>query len=108
MSVPFSIRKSVLPFPREIVRHVAVTWNNATIIFGSIEQDMLTDDFSVVYLHVSGKWIRKETAGHEPKPAYKSGAVVIDDKMLVLGDTFSGRNVIYSLDLNNWTWEAIQ
>ena len=68
---------------------------------------MLTDDFSVVYLHVSGKWIRKETAGHEPKPTYMSGVVVVDDKMLVLGrvgDMFSGRNVIYSLDLNNWTW----
>ena len=71
---------------------------------------MLIDDFSVVYLHVSGEWIRKETAGHEPKPTYKSGAVVIDDKMLVLGrvgDTFSGRNVIYSLDLNNWTWSLL-
>ena len=103
MAAPYRIHKSESSLPHKRVGHVAVTWNKATIIWGGRTLDPMISD-SEVYMHISGRWIRKETRGDVPT-TYTSAAHVIKDKMFVL---IPGPNkFLYSLDLNTWAWTKL-
>ena len=103
MALPFRFQQSALPLPYGRERHLAVTWKNAVIVWGgqSISED---DAMSVVYYHISGKWIKKLTSGDMPECnsiGTKRGHV-IEDKLYVLDLAFIA--VIYCLDLETWIW----
>ena len=96
MALSYNIEKSVLPFG--ISGHVAVTWNNGTLIWGGHSWD-----FRLHYYH-RGKWTQIETSGHLPKWGKCYGAHVINDNMYVLGEDNNRTTGIFSLHLHTWTW----
>ena len=85
MSVPFVIQKHPLPMPVPRANHVAVTWNDATIIWGGFG-----DYKSTIHYHLSGVWHKVETSGEAPGKVHNGDVQVVDDKMFVL----QGRNSI--------------
>ena len=83
---------------------------------GKSDDETFQERVSVVYLHVSGKWIRKETSGDTPKTFHWVNAHVLDDKMLVfLHENCSAEkcedcngSTIYCLDLFLWSWARLR
>ena len=107
MAAPFRIHKSELSLPHKRFGHIAVTWNKATIIWGGKTSDQTIKD-SDVYMHLSGKWMRKETSGDAPTITSCAAAHVVDDTMFVLvPHGASPDEYLYSLDLNTWTWTKL-
>ena len=96
MVYPFRFRRCRLPFPIETQEiPIALTWKNSTIVLSKGAQ-------LVVYIHSSGKWARNKTSGTPPEDVVGVTAQVINDKMYVI--TCLDATLVYSLDLNNWTW----
>ena len=61
MSSSHNVQRSQLPFKR--YGHFAFAWKDALIVWaGKSDDETFQERVSVVYLHVSGKWIRKETS----------------------------------------------
>ena len=93
------------------VSHIAVTWKEATLIWGGRVKDEFCDP-SVVSCHFAGGWIQKKTRGDVPTHFLNSVAAVFNDRMFVLGgidkheDHIDG-NVIHFLDLNTWMWTRL-
>ena len=99
--------KSALPLPHKRRGPMAVTWNNATIVYGGYApEEPRIDQLSVVFYHKSGKWTKKHTYGEFPKWSQLSGAHVVNDKIFVF-DSDEGKMVVYSLDLHTWIWEIL-
>ena len=101
MAAPFRTQRSSLPFST-YNGHIAVIWNNATIVWDLIH-------FSLYFYH-SGEWSLKKTIGY-PRLIYGTNgssmrgyvtAEVLNDKMIML-DAREG--TIFSLDLTTWVWE---
>ena len=115
MSLPIGITKSHAPFRRTC--HFATSWKDAVIIWGGYSQtEFIEERTSVLYLHVSGKWIRKETSGDILMSEHCVSVNILDNKMYVLvqgGQCINGpcRDCdtlpIYCLDLNSWTWSRL-
>ena len=102
MVYPFRFRRSRLPFPIETkYKPMALTWKNSTIVFSEGAQ-------LVAYIHSAGKWTRNETSGTSPQDFIVCTAHVINDKMYVIDAPMGpDATLIYSLDLNNWTWNIL-
>ena len=98
MAAPYRLTRSVLPIKVPIREPLAVTWNNATIVY-----DCLHD---MIHYHHSGEWLIKESKRNGcnmPTPFQEFLIVqVINDKMIVVD---LGKINISSLDLNTWIWE---
>ena len=97
MAAPYKIQRSMLPIPHAHSR-VAVTWNNATIVWDPIR-------FYLIHYHISGEWLQKETTGYAPwcvSALNNITAEVVDDKIFVVGTPSA---TVLSLDLNTWVWE---
>ena len=117
MAAPFRVQKSELPLPHTRVCHVAVTWNNATLVWGGIRSTWGPNAglfaTSEVYVHLDGKWTKKETSGDVPgisQNAMGAMAHVVDDNMLVFGyedGAADGYESVYTLNLNSWTWTKL-
>ena len=91
--------------------NTVVTWKNATIIWGGEVENEISCP-SLVVCHLSGRWIQKQTSGDIPTHSLDSVATVLNDKMFVLGgvdkhEVHVDGNVIYFLDLNEWTWTRL-
>ena len=115
MSSHYNIQRSQLPFQR--YGHFAVAWNDAVIVWGGFSGgETFQERVSVVYLHVSGKWIKKETSGDTLKNKHSGTVQVFDNKMYVLvqGKCMAelcrdcNRYPVYCLDLFTWTWTRLQ
>ena len=109
MLVPFSIQRSELTLPQARCHHVAVTWNDAIIIWGGESPDNL-DTRSNIYIYESGEWSCKKTSGSVPwRSNYHQLVQVLYNKMLLIDNTdrCMGNTIIYSLDLKTWIWSAI-
>ena len=105
MSQPFKIMRSADQLPHKRVRHMAVTWKNTTIVYGGFAlEEPRIDQLSVLFIHKSGKWTKKNTYGDFPTWSQLSGAHVVNDRMFVFDDD-QNKMVVYSLDLHTWTWE---
>lgn len=106
MLLPFRIQKSALRFPFKVETHLAVTWNNMTIVWGGYDEDQSDPPTSVVYCFESGEWIKRKTSGEIPdETGYLKRAVeVINDSMFIMDTNI---RLVYSLDLNTWTWTRI-
>ena len=96
--------------------HVAVTWNNATLIWGGLGMKPMEPsrviDPSVVHIHFNGKWMEKNTTGDTPTESVNASANVMDGKMFVVGgfrypERVRSENCIYVLDLVTWLWEKL-
>ena len=105
------ITESQLPFKR--AKHFAVSWKESVIIWGGCnETETFEERVSVIYLHVSGKWIRKETSGDILNSDHYAFVRVLDNTMYVLvqGQCKKGpcrdcnTYPVYCLDLNRWSW----
>ena len=102
---PFTLQKVLPELPRPRMWHVAVTWQNLTIVWGGYNE--FNEDYpkSQVYYHLSGSWIRKETSGLAPQGQQNlSKPQVLNDKMFVIDFHNPSSTLIYSLDLKTWTW----
>ena len=74
-------------------------------------------DPSVVYLHLCGKWMEKNTSGNAPVHSMYATATIMDDKMFVLGgfihqwglcmQGIRDENSVYFLDLKNLVWKKL-
>ena len=82
--------------------HVTVTWKDYTIIWGGTCADP-----SFVYYHLCGEWVWQKTSGDLPANGYFATAVVIEDKMFVVGGHRANTNCVYILDLKAWTWNKV-
>ena len=100
MENPVNIPTSVTQLTLDIYNHVAVTWNNATVIWGNRPPW----GKSVVYHHLRGTWTEQETSGDLPLASGHQFAHVLNDRMFVLTKTRTGILVIHSLDLHTWIW----
>ena len=92
--------------PEKRLSHVAVTWNNATLVWGGrIPDNYDINTRSTIYYHKHGRWSRKETSGAVP-PDYGPEAQVIEDKMFV---SYLHRDniVLHFLDLQTWIWTRL-
>ena len=67
-----------MPGPRS--SHVAVTWNDATIIWGGFGDYKST----TVHCHLSGVWHKVETSGEAPLKVTRTAVQVLEDTMFVL------------------------
>ena len=115
MSLPIDIKKSHAPFRRTC--HFATSWKDAVIIWGGHSHtEFIEERTSVLYLHVSGKWIKKETSGDILMSEHCVSVHILDNKMYVLvqgGHCINGPcrdcNTLpmYCLDLNSWTWSRL-
>ena len=90
--------------------HVAVTWKDATLIWGGRYRKEFFDP-SLVSCHLYGKWIQKRTTGDVPSHSVFALVSVIDDRLFAIGgyDKYvrSDYSIIYSLDLNTWVWTRL-
>lgn len=110
-----------MPFVHNRVGHVAVTWNELTLIWGGYNSCSDDDDSSTskywdpgtVYYHFEGRWIQRKTAGDVPSATSGATAQVCLDVMYVLcgfrrqsgeGGVEANTNEVFGLDLNTWTW----
>ena len=105
------MKRSELQLPCTRARHVAVTWKEATIIWGGYSSNETVTN-SQVDVHLSGKWTREDTRGDVPSiDRSHTGCVahVVDDIMFVLSTSYYFANTVdlYSLDLNNWIWAKL-
>ena len=82
--------------------HVTVTWKDHTIVWGGTRFDP-----SFVYYHLCGEWIWHKTSGDVPEKCSFATAVVIKDKMIVVGARESDTNNVHVLDLKSWNWTRI-
>ena len=96
MAVQVSMKKSAVPLPCEVYRHVAVTWNNTIVICGAGHQD------PYVYFHISGRWTKKITSGETPPSYWHPNAHVFNDQMFI-----KHKSGMYSLDLKNLAWTKV-
>ena len=92
--------------------HVAVTWNNATLLWGGLDNNNRVIDTSVVHINLNGKWMEKNTSGDTPTESVYASATMMDGKMFVVGGFTSlervrNENCIYVLDLATWVWEKL-
>ena len=108
MSQSLEIVKSAVQLPHKRVRHTAVTWKNATIVYGGYAcQELQNDNLSVLFFHKSGKWTKKHTYGDFPTwSQHHPRAQVVNDKMFVF-ETDNGNMFVHSLDLHTWRWEKL-
>ena len=103
MLVPFKVQKSALRFPRKAEYHLAVTWNDMTIVWATCVGSGSHLPYDVLFCYQSGQWIRRKTIGDLYYTAVEH-VEVINDTLFVL-DTFFGH--VYSLDLNTWKWTKV-
>ncbi|KAK9064056.1 hypothetical protein SSX86_017928 [Deinandra increscens subsp. villosa] len=56
------------------------------------------------------RWVSLPVAGPRPSARYKHGAVVIDEKLYIVGGSRNGRNLsdVQELDLRNLSWSTIK
>ena len=90
--------------------HVAVTWKDATIIWGGQDGPTGTNcDPSSVITHLYGEWTERKTSGDVPTNSVCASASVLNDKMYILGGNSSSDShyAVYSLDLNNLVWTRL-
>ena len=92
--------------------HVAVTWNNATLIWGGLGKKRRVIEPSVVHINFNGKWMEKNTTGDTPTESVYASATMMDGKMFVVGgfaypERVRSENCIYALDLVTWVWERL-
>ena len=104
MPVPFHLQNSEVPFSRTMQEPLAVTWKDCIIIWKGPRS-------SVVYFHVSGKWIEKATSGDMPRECDwpcidlpMAPPQVLFDKMFVLANPCHNDGDIHTLDLNTLVW----
>ena len=104
---------SLFPFVHNRSRHVAVTWNDVTIIWGGL-MVVGNDDPRAIYCHRDGKWFTITTGGDVPIARDSGCAAVIDDTLYVMcGWCNDGepKSNIYALelDLNStpWNWTKL-
>ena len=110
MSVPLCIQKYPLPFRKSIV----VPWNDTVIAWGTGRGfSDFSATYSVIYQHIQGEWLRRETSGCVPdaRIADKAAIHVVNDQMYVVGDTYYktlDHNIeVHSLDIKTWTWKKL-
>ena len=105
MAKPFTVNKSRFKLPVAMTNPMAVTWNNATLVW-SVNNESLRD---VVFINTSGKWIMEVTRGDVPGDMYYSDytAQVIKNKMYLHVLQYIDYRAIFTLDLNTWTWTKI-
>ena len=109
MSFPFSIQRSELSLPENRFGHVAVTWDNAIIIWGgAVNTHGYEVPTSLVDYHLSGKWTRIGTSGDAPSSSLhiERQAQVLHDKMFLLDAHSQNKPTMYSLDLRTWQWKS--
>ena len=105
MAASVKVQTSNVPLPCELHCHVAVTWRNATLVWGGYTTSEHEDTKSNLYLHLSGKWTKQKTHGDFPYRIGCQEAHVQNDTMFALSKTNIGNiNVMHSLDLNTWMW----
>ena len=104
MAMPGRIQTTLSPLPHTMVCHVAVTWNNATLIWGGLRPNL---GRCTVLQHIRGKWTTRETSGDLPTWVYYRGAQVVNDKMIVFGPNKNGGMYIHCLDLHSWIWTKL-
>lgn len=114
MAKPYNMKKSRFPLPVGIAKHRALTWNNATIVWGGFNSE---EDESLIFINLSGKWIKKVTSGEIPRRWQElaawpcrlgnlgNTAQVINDKMYVIAESI--QSTIYTLDLHTFIWTNI-
>ena len=103
----FNSQSSGPSLPEKRVSHVAVTWNNAILIWGGrIPDNYDINTRSIIYYHKYGKWSRKETSGAVP-PDCGPEAQVLEDKMFVPYLHRGNNIVIHFLDLQTWIWTRL-
>ena len=128
MAMPGRIQTALSPLPHTMVCHVAVTWNNATLIWGGYRinhgpeniihyTDIGTPisvyisvpiDRHTVFHHLRGKWTKRETSGDLPFTVNFRNAQVFRDKMFCLiGKESDADMMVYCLDLHTWKWARI-
>ena len=116
MSVSIKVQKSVFEFPFERRNFVAEAWRDSVLIWGGFTDGLRAphDPKVVQYSdRKSGGWIAKSTRGDYPpwsSSLHVLTAHVLNDKLYVLGFEHLQRAepvLIYSLDLNSWTWIKI-
>ena len=91
------VETALAPFPhRRLYYHVAVTWNNATLI--------IRNPFEVFH-HIRGKWTIRATGGDLPKSGWQKDVQVINDKMYMLVPC--GDMVLYCLNLHTLIWQKL-
>lgn len=102
---------SLLSFVYNRRHHVAVTWNDVTIIWGGWVPGGLSDS-NTIYCHRDGKWFPKTTGGDVPIAIRGACAAVIEDTLYVMcGQGSDGvlKSDIYAMDLNStpWNWTKL-
>ena len=106
-----NIQYSSVPLP--MYGHVAVTWKNATIVWGGTmpgeELGATMQGLQVkatVCKHLKGKWTKIQTSGNIPGWQFHE-AQVLNDKMFVLVANNDGDANLHSLDLHTWIWTML-
>ena len=98
------VETTLAPFPYgELYNHVAVSWNNATLIWGGFKNTF------EVFHHLRGKWTVRTTSGDLPKSGWRKDVQLINDKlyMLVPYQFHPSSMDIYCLDLHTWIWKKL-
>ena len=105
MALAFNIQTTAVPIRKH--GHVAVTWKNATLIWGGYSPHNSGDKKSTVHYHHRGKWTPMETSGDLPQFFRNAEAHVLKDKMFVLNQDNNGQIVMHTLDLHSWIWTKL-
>ena len=132
MEVPTSKLERLLRSAKCRHAHVAVVWNDKTLIWGGDNDDEeSTEHLSTItsilcHYGEKGEWIRIRTSGDGPTIQYGHPAEVVNDKMYIMQTPITGWAVVggipyqipsqipkrgtiimYELDLNSWHWTKI-
>ncbi|XP_020101077.1 acyl-CoA-binding domain-containing protein 4-like [Ananas comosus] len=72
------------------------------------DEDAIKEGFDSV--KIFDTWTVLSTSGRKPKPRYKHGATILQDKMYIFGGCYSGRYLsnLQVLDLKSLTWSEIE
>ncbi|CAA7398442.1 unnamed protein product [Spirodela intermedia] len=72
------------------------------------DKDVILEGLAAVSIY--DQWIGPSVSGKYPKPRYKHGAAIVQDKMYVFGGNHNGRylNDLQVLDLKNLTWTKVE
>ena len=89
--------------------HVAVVWNDKTLIWGGEGEQKARDGTVLCHYGDKGEWVRIRPSGDGPTQQYGRHAEVINDKMYIMQAPLSDSGgpttiYLYALDLNNWQW----
>ncbi|CAA6662057.1 unnamed protein product [Spirodela intermedia] len=72
------------------------------------DKDVILEGLAAVSIY--DQWIGPSVSGKYPKPRYKHGAAIVQDKMYVFGGNHNGRylNDLQVLDLKTLTWTKVE